>query len=355
MNKSRGTLQLPTSGYFKNDVAIAKALGIILMVIGHAGCPYYFHDFIYMFHMPLFFFLTGYCFKPQYLSIPMTYVKRRVLGLYIPFVTIAILFLLLHNIFVKFNLIEEGYYTWLEIIDRSKSIIFSMHKEEPLIAGFWFIPQLFWASLISYVLLKYLDVKAALILTFVLVPLLYCLNIDVPYTAISYATFYASSFFLIGYWVAGHSINDQWYYVLLAVILVIIASVIMPTGMFCKKGAWQLLPYLVVAVSGCYFMMSFSRWLAKKDNSLTKILIYIGSSTMWVLTLHLICFKLLTLFIINLRSDDITNLRVTPIFHEYSINSGWILYSLVGVLVPIAICMVVRFIGKHLPYTLSEH
>ncbi len=35
---------------------IAKAICIILMVVGHSGCPTYLHDFVYMFHMPCFFF-----------------------------------------------------------------------------------------------------------------------------------------------------------------------------------------------------------------------------------------------------------------------------------------------------------
>lgn len=38
-----------------NYIAIAKALGIMLMVVGHSGCPDYLYRFIYMFHMPLFF------------------------------------------------------------------------------------------------------------------------------------------------------------------------------------------------------------------------------------------------------------------------------------------------------------
>ena len=36
-----------------------KGIGIILMVIGHSGCPTFLHDFIYLFHMGLFFFVSG--------------------------------------------------------------------------------------------------------------------------------------------------------------------------------------------------------------------------------------------------------------------------------------------------------
>jgi predicted tellurium resistance membrane protein TerC len=44
-----------------NSITIAKAIGIILMVVGHSGCPQMLSKFIYLFHMPLFFLcLLGY-------------------------------------------------------------------------------------------------------------------------------------------------------------------------------------------------------------------------------------------------------------------------------------------------------
>ena len=42
-----------------NYITIAKAMGILLMVIGHSGCPQVLFRIIYLFHMPLFFFLSG--------------------------------------------------------------------------------------------------------------------------------------------------------------------------------------------------------------------------------------------------------------------------------------------------------
>lgn len=42
------------------SVDIAKGLGIILMVMGHAGMPH--SSIIFRFHMALFFILSGWCF-----------------------------------------------------------------------------------------------------------------------------------------------------------------------------------------------------------------------------------------------------------------------------------------------------
>lgn len=41
-----------------------KAIGIILMVMGHSGSPITL--WIYLFHMSLFFIISGYCIKEYY-------------------------------------------------------------------------------------------------------------------------------------------------------------------------------------------------------------------------------------------------------------------------------------------------
>ena len=46
-----------------NYISIAKAIGIILMVAGHSGCPALINNFLYLFHMPLFFVCSGYFYQ----------------------------------------------------------------------------------------------------------------------------------------------------------------------------------------------------------------------------------------------------------------------------------------------------
>ena len=85
-------------------VTYTKAVGIILMVIGHSNCPQMLWDFIYMFHMPLFFIMAGYCFKDKYLQTPVDYVKKKLKGIYLPFIKWSLLMLVLHNIFCALHL-----------------------------------------------------------------------------------------------------------------------------------------------------------------------------------------------------------------------------------------------------------
>ena len=78
-----------------------KALGIMLMVLGHSMCSIpHVIPFISMFHMPLFFIASGYCFNEKYLDAPLTFLKKRAKGLYVPFVKYGILFALLHPLFL---------------------------------------------------------------------------------------------------------------------------------------------------------------------------------------------------------------------------------------------------------------
>ena len=71
----------------EDSISVAKAIGIVLMVVGHV----YPKDsigvhFIYCFHMPLFFFLSGCFFKEiQYLDDLKILVWKRIKRLYIPF------------------------------------------------------------------------------------------------------------------------------------------------------------------------------------------------------------------------------------------------------------------------------
>ena len=44
---------------------IAKGLGILIMVMGHTGFGTTFDKIIHTFHMPLFFFISGYFYRPD--------------------------------------------------------------------------------------------------------------------------------------------------------------------------------------------------------------------------------------------------------------------------------------------------
>ena len=92
--------------------SVCKAIGIILMVIGHAEAPELVCNFLYTFHMPLFFIAAGYFFSEKNLADPWTFCKKRFKGLYLPFVKWSLVYLLLHNVFHYFGILNETYGNW---------------------------------------------------------------------------------------------------------------------------------------------------------------------------------------------------------------------------------------------------
>ena len=135
-----------------NYVTIAKAICIILMVAGHSVCPWLLSKFIYLFHMPLFFFCSGLFFiQPTNSNNLKLFIQKKTKKLYLPFVTWNLIFLLCHNLFVFFHIYynEETYmYHTNDYAKKIILVLFTMSEQEPIIFQFWFLKQLLLSSTI---------------------------------------------------------------------------------------------------------------------------------------------------------------------------------------------------------------
>ena len=83
-----------------------RGIGIVLMVLGHSGFGG--SDFIYLFHMALFFMLSGYFFhmtgEPAALG---RFCLRRVTTLWLPFVLANTAFTVCNNLFLRLNILTS--------------------------------------------------------------------------------------------------------------------------------------------------------------------------------------------------------------------------------------------------------
>ncbi len=131
---------------------VAKGMCIILMVACHGGCPEWLNHFIYLFHMPCFFFISGMLLSDRYLDNPGMGVRKKLKGYYKPFVKWELIFLLLHNVFAALHIIAAEPYGWGEILDRAWRTV-TMTGGEQLLGGYWFLISLTWASIGSILLL----------------------------------------------------------------------------------------------------------------------------------------------------------------------------------------------------------
>lgn len=326
-----------------NSISIAKAIGIILMVVGHSGCPTAISKFIYLFHMPLFFVCSGFFFKtitdkPKLLS----FYRKRIKGLYMPYIKWSLLFLLLHNSFRNLHITESMIYQRGDFFRQSVKML-AMTDYELLIRPFWFIKELLLASLIvatisffnsrlttkdNNELFFMIAILASVISKYVPpIPLigdssLVCLSILYYYTGI------------LLYKYKQH-IPLTYHTLMLSFILVLIGSIVFVGTIDMRfTNVYNQFPYYLLSIIGIIMILCISKKLETIKN--VSLLYYIGNHTMPILALNLLALKLgnlLKIWIYNLPVEYLSSYTVI-----YDFNSWyWIIYSIIGIALPILI------------------
>lgn len=342
----------------KTYISIAKFIGVLLMVFGHVGCALpYARDIIYAFHMPLFLILSGMCFKDEYILNGFNFVKRKIIGVYWPYLKWSLLFLLLHNVFYHMHLYDACYglagvgsslYTMNDFLSHGIHIVTLMYGHEQLLGTFWFMRELFLGSLLFYLLLR-ITRQRALFTIGILLVLSVGMKIALPHLSIAYSTPYSAAFISLGYAInkAMTKIHEgalQWktlYDILLCIvggIVLVIGAlfIINPEGML-YQSEYTMMPYLLTALTGSYLCIRFSLWAANRmpDNAWRRFLVFIGDHTFEVMTLHFLSFKLISLAIIAIYSLPIEQLAEFPVILSYAQQGWWIAYLFIGISIPI--------------------
>lgn len=119
---------------------IFKGFGIIFIVFGHTGKVG--GAIVYLFHLALFFFVTGYFFNEEkYGDRPFVYLGHRIAGAWPKYVMYCTFFAVIHNYAVVHGLMTEGSVVY-DTPQFVHSVIGSMVFERPeLYSGpMWFVP-----------------------------------------------------------------------------------------------------------------------------------------------------------------------------------------------------------------------
>lgn len=343
-----------------NTIDITKGIAIILMVIGHSCCPQHLHHFIYMFHMPLFFIVSGYFFKESYLSGFREFAWKKIKGIYFPYLKWAFIFLLLHNFFFSINFYNEEFgdvtnnnlashvYSFSEIINRFLHIVFTMYKHEQLLGGYWFLHTLFFSSFLFWLVMlfrkqifdkTYKDVLIAIsliLLCFVLI----IFKLKIP-GYIGIKEILATLFLFLGFHINKlevFSFATRWGFIIVSFLLVYLGSCFCYSAMASVK-TFSLIPFIITSLLGTMSIMGLSKKMSLSNNAVLKIisdfLSFTGKNTLIILTFHFICFKLVSFIIIKTNGLNIKLLAEYPVIKNYSDSGWWVVYSIVGFIVPL--------------------
>ena len=255
---------------------VAKGITIILMVLGHTSIPKLVSDFIWAFHMPLFFIASGWCTNWSRDSIGL-FITNKAYSLLLPFVLYSPIVLIANQSTGGGNLKRflcmgwEGY-------------------------ALWFIPVLFFASIVAK-LIKSVEVKNLQTLVWLFtaaigVGLSYCkLYLPWTFSTIPYACF----LIILGSKVKQYQDyfnSPRWWLLIVGFLIAAIVSHFYRLDM-----AWNnITPVSILTLGACagtVMMFTLSSYIDKYAKCASRLLQAIGKETYLILAFSQIIIVLL--------------------------------------------------------------
>ena len=319
------------------------------MVIGHA-VP---HDtfvgtFIYKWHMPLFFFFSGYFFNVDKYSFG-KFAYRKIRSLYFPYVFWALSFLSIHNLLILYHISDEQIYDFHDLKVYAFRAVFEMRYYEPLLLTFWFLVQLFFTNYLCYLIFlskkKLLSDKnigifsnniidniidVSVILLLIISSILFCEYNVVIYFNFNYITLLAMVFFLIGNKLKTVDLTKKSYLIISFIVVLCFGN---SFHQMIELESNYIIIYAIIAVCGIIFVYGVSKMIDKKCNYINGVLAYVGDKSLSIMIFHLVAFKLISYIIIWNEGLSINKLSLLVI---RNVKLYWtLLYILIGVALPL--------------------
>ena len=328
-------------------IDIARGIGITLMVIGHTYCPQVLCDFIYLFHMPLFFFLSGYLsLKLFEINLNYTVLKHKLKKLYLPYVSFSFVLLVLHNTLFDFHL-EPVRYSTINIIIKAVELPLMMGTDS-LIAGYWFLGSLFYIFMIAVVFNFFLNnigrnirIMIIVIMFFVLFEIIFYsrrlypnMTPDLDFFSRWALTILSGGvMFMIGCLFKAFNVSPYFSkrYVALGIILLLLMTYLQPIYRPYDDVTLGVFVFLA-GVIGTLTTLSISKYVT---GIIANILSVFGEHTLLILSWHLIFFKLVPLPFVLFKLNSLNILSEYPVPYKLCANGGWIAFCFVGICTPL--------------------
>lgn len=267
----------------KNDnlyrhIDVAKGILIICVVIGHVlNFEYFFTSVvktvIYVFHMPAFFIISGVLMNPKKLKNQTftSFVNRKIKRLIIPY--------------VLFEIVGGILQMFLYGIDEVNPVgilygILTMHCH---IGADWFLPTLFFAEMLFFIIVKKAGQKTALF-TMVISFITAFVFLDWNYTiAVIRRILIAFGFIVLGFLLK--KIFPKKNGIGLVVSLILVLCVAYGNGVVDLSARTFNNPilYLIGGIAGTYFVLDFSQYLFGRAE---RMLAQIGQESLIIMGTH---------------------------------------------------------------------
>lgn len=327
-------------------IDIAKGIGIILVILGHLSSPMYevgwltcMRGFVYQFHIPLFFFLSGIFMKTG--ESWGVFLNKKVTRLYLPYAISNLLFLVVYAVAHAINGEEI---VVIDTVKHAVKVLLGM-AVTPLGGATWFLFILFVSQILYRIVSRLFSCvdgkfKAIAILSMGVAGMLFY-----PESCASKALV-AMLFLYLGQLVYSEGFMEKLkelvpfkvVFFLISVIAIIVCAQVNDVDISQGEYGNPLL-FLMSSMAGIFMTIQLSD-LVVKTKQCRLFLCYLGASTMWVLLLHFLAFRAINLLQIAIYGDEFA----TIFYHPCNRITGlWpLVYTLVGVLFPLSFRMIFK-------------
>lgn len=355
------------------EVDMVKGMAIILVVMGHDAAPK--KNLIYLFHMAVFFIASGYVNKLKYSQSGKQvkeFICNKLKTLWIPYVIYCAIFILGNNLFVRWNLyttnsaitdyVQGPYirtFNTLSLTDRLSKIFHDtlLFQGEPqLLGAIWFLRVLFIVAvmhcILSYLIRIFIRNTSVGLCIHSVVSLAFLflgqsgfiqktafLNLQIPVVFTVYCLYH------LGFVMRQLQLMRYVERTKVAAVTAAGASILLL--LFDRIGTIELgsnqivsVPfYISVSVLGWLLLYTVS-WLFKRNRLLANGLSLIGEYSLYIMIFHFIAFKLVNGVVALYHGWPSYTIAAFPVLTET--GGWWLLYTIIGVAVPIAIGMGIK-------------
>ena len=294
--------------------------------------------------------------KRKYFNDSITFFKKRVKNLYFPYIKWSLIFLILHNFLFKLHFYDKEYgyvnrvdfsyipqhlYNVNDYFTHAISILTKMEGHEQILGGYWFLRELFFGSIIGYIICKLIYNKYSIIkpsgICLVVCFFVKILNIHFPYIGLNWITMLAAFYYCLGYDMKYYNVKF-WYtqkIIFILIVVIAITSYFLPEFEMGQQNLKNIIFYIIASIAGFFLVMWLSQYINSHNNKFKSFLIYTGNNTLSILTWHFVCFKVVSLLIVLLNNESLNRIAEFPQMRFYAEKGWWIGYAVIGIVLPL--------------------
>ncbi|EPG7391366.1 acyltransferase family protein [Enterobacter cloacae] len=335
------------------SISYMKAIGIIVVVIGHYTSGFFNVMQPYLYHMPLFFFVGGLTLKNEIVTFK---ALRKLSKKIIPYIIVTYICTgILAMALSKFTGLYFGEPFTTNPLEKN-------FHNNPLFLVCWFLLAYYLSSIISRLIIsvttesKFQSITLVIIAVLVGFVALHLCAVKFKETGyqfynVSAQSLYGAMFMLLGYSLKKKSLSM--YNPIVAMIMITATGTIISFGLTKQSAmAWSTYPsgFIMTSVTSmiCIFVVViFSNILSSTENYLLKM---IGDNSKSIMSWHLSVFAILNLFFLLIGFENNANGKLNNVYNQYS----FALYVILGIIVPL-LPMLIKTKLQHNKLVVERH